>query len=121
MAKEKKALKMVKGVPYEVQGDVVLVHKPEGIVTLPLVLGQSAYAVVFSHLHNKGTGARKTSDGKKVVGNFNYSLSEPNEKGSVSATIVRKDGSVLTTIELNEKQAVYPRNHVLIAIANVLE
>ena len=119
MAKEV-VLKKVKGVPYEIVGEEVVLHKPEGDVALPLVLGQSAYSVAFGYLTRKGPGQREKS-GSHVVGNFMWSLGEAGEDEKVELTITRKDGSILTSTMLTSTQARYPRTQALSLIAGTLE
>lgn len=112
MAKEKK-LPSVKGVPYEIVGETVVVHKEDGDVALPLVLGKSAYSIVFSFLNKKGERKRNTN-GSHKLGNFGYAV-EGNE-----LTITRKDGSVLAKAELKDGER-YPRTVAVNLILSTLE
>lgn len=101
---EKEAMKKVKGIPYEIVGENVVIHKEDGDVTLPLVLGKSAYATVFSFLNRKGGSRGRASGGVSKLGNFTFKVEED------TLTIFHKNGEVLGSKELvedNEKR--YPR------------
>ena len=114
MAKEK--VKMVKGVPYEIVGDTVVLHKPDGDVTLPLELGKSAYSVAFLHLNKKEGGRVRTSNGTHSVGNFAFTVADE------VLTVTRKsDDSVVASITMTEAQAKYPRTAAINLLLTTLE
>jgi len=106
-------VKLCKGVSYELVKDKVVIHQPEGDVTLPLELGRSAYSVVFQHLNRK-TGKSRVK-GVNRVGNFFYAV-----EGSVM-TISREGGEVVATRELTEAETKYPRNAAINSLLETLK
>lgn len=105
-------VKLCKGVAYELVGDQVVIHKPDGDVKLPLELGRSAYSVVFQHLNRK-TGKARVK-GVNRVGNFFYAV-----EGS-TLTVSREGGEVVVTKELSESEVKYPRNAAINALLETL-
>ena len=95
MAKEEKA-RMVKGVPYEIKGDKVVIGT-DPVVELPLELGKSAYSIVWGYLNRKAERKTRGTNGKHVVGNFSYEVHEDN-----SITITRKNGEILADRQMTD-------------------
>lgn len=113
MAEKKQ--RMIKGIPYEIEDDHVVLHEESGDVKLPLELGKSAYSVCYAHLNRK-TGRKRGGNGVHTLGNFTYTVDEE----GVLLTITRKNGETIEH-EMTEKEAKYPRTCATKVILNTLE
>lgn len=117
MQKDFEDMRKVKGVPYEIVGETVIVYEEDKEpVTLPLVLGKSVYSVVFSHLNAKGTGRGRRGDGVKALGNFTFTVVED------TLTVFRNNGDILVSKELvTDSEIRYPRTVAINLILSTLE
>lgn len=116
--KDFEAMRKVRGVPYEIEGNKVYLYvNEEEPVELELEIGVGVYQTVSAHLRGS-TGRRKKA---KTLGNFTYDLSE-DSNGNEVLVIRNKAGEVILEKNgLTDKEVRYIRNTAVNLILESLE